>query len=209
MKINEKKTNYIVFSRSKTKFSTRLQMNNITLERMSTIKLLGIWLQEDLKWDTQVKQICMKAYSRVQMLSKLKYAGISQNELIEIYKLFIRSVCEYCSVVYHTSLTIEQKNKLESIQKTCLKIILGDTYNSYEEALSHFSINTLEKRRQDHMTKFSIKCVNDDFNFEIFPRNNAKCKEKFTVNFAKTTQYFNSAIPQCQRLLNKIYQKDP
>ena len=92
MQLNEKKSSYIVFSRSKSEFSTRLTLNNITLERKSVIKILGVWLQDDLKWDFNTKQIVIKAYSRMHMLNKLNYAGIKENDLITIYKLFIRSV---------------------------------------------------------------------------------------------------------------------
>ena len=72
MELNELKSNYIVFSRSKEEFNTRLQMNNKPLERKNAIKILGIWLTEDLSWDLNTKQICIKAYSRVQMLSDNK-----------------------------------------------------------------------------------------------------------------------------------------
>ena len=51
------------------------------------------------------------------MLTKLKYAGVRIEDLLDIYILFIRSVTEYCAVVFHSSLTIEQSNKLEMIQK--------------------------------------------------------------------------------------------
>ena len=115
MQINESKSNFIIYSRSKQEFSTRLYMNNIPLQRLSVVKILGVWLDQDLSWDHNTKQICKKAFSRIQMLSKLKYAGINQNDLITIYKLFIRSVAEYCSSVYHTSLTQQQVKKIELI----------------------------------------------------------------------------------------------
>ena len=69
------------------------------------------------------------------MITKLKYVGVAQEDLIDIYILFIRSVTEYCSVVFHSSLTTEQSNKIERIQKTCLKGILGDMYITYATAL--------------------------------------------------------------------------
>ena len=94
--------------------------------------------------------------------------------------------------------------KLESIQKGCLKIILGDEYHSYNEALNYCSLETLESRRENHMKKFSLRCINDEFNFKMFPKNTTKNKDKYQVNFARTAQYLNSAIPQCQRLLNTI-----
>ena len=125
MLLNEKKSAYIVFSRSKDEFSTRLALNEVSLDRMSVIKILGVWLQEDLKWDFNTKQIVIKAYSRMHIINKLKYAGIKENDLLTIYKLFVRSVCEYCSVVFHSSLTQDQVDKLKAIQSTALKIILA------------------------------------------------------------------------------------
>ena len=205
MLLNETKCSYIIYFRSKSEFCTRLKINNVLLERKSVIKVLGVWLQEDLKWDYNTKQIVKKAYSRMYILNKLKYAGINQNDLLTIYKLFVRSICEYCSVVFHTSLTQEQNDKLEAIQSTALKIILAEKYSDYKSALKYFSIDTLAERRYKHMLKFSIKCTKDAFNQNMFPKNaNMRGKDTYQVNFARTSQYLNSAVPQCQRALNAM-----
>ena len=111
MKINEKKSNFIIFSRSKENFTTRLGINNVNLENLTAMKLLGVWIDQDLGWDTNTKQICIESYSRVQMLSKLKYAGIKREDLLQIYQLFIRSIPAYCSVAFHSSLTQKRGNK--------------------------------------------------------------------------------------------------
>ena len=63
MQLNEDKCNYMVFSRSETKISTRLSINNIRLERISATKLLGVWLTDDLPLSRNCKEICIKAYS--------------------------------------------------------------------------------------------------------------------------------------------------
>ena len=114
------------------------------------------------------------------------------------------SVCEYCSAVYHSSLTIEQSDKIEAIQSTALKIILSSTYTNYKSALSKFSLQTLSERRQRHMQRFALKCISDTFNTNMFPLNTNRHSEKFYVNFARTSQYLHSSIPQCQRLLNTL-----
>ena len=85
------------------------------------------------------------------MLSKLKYAGICRSDLILIYKLFIRSLMEYCSVTFHTALTIDQSKKLEGVQSTCLKIILGSEYFDYDSALKICELNTLFERRESKL----------------------------------------------------------
>ena len=101
MKINRDKSNFIIFSRSKQNFTTRIAISEEKVERMSVIKLLGVWLQEDLGWNENTKQICKKAFSRISLLSKLKYVGIEIEDLLKIYKLFIRCIPEYCSTAFH------------------------------------------------------------------------------------------------------------
>ena len=65
----------------------------------------------------------------VGMLTKLKYVGVSRDDLVDIYILYIRSVLEYCAVVWHSSLTVELARSLERVQKTCLRVILGEDYD--------------------------------------------------------------------------------
>ena len=142
------------------------------------------------------------------ILNKLKYAGINEKDLLTIYKLFVRSICEYCSVVFNSSLTQDQINKLEAIQSTALKIILANKYKDYKSALSYFAMDSLLERRNKHMLKFSLKCTKDDHNRKMFPKNaNMRGKDVYHVNFARTSQYLHSAVPQCQRLLNNTVNK--
>ena len=77
------------------------------------------------------------------MITKLKYVGVSIEDLLDIYILFIRSVTEYCAVAFHSSLTKEQSEKLEKIQKTSLKVMLGESYVSYSAALEMCNLQTL------------------------------------------------------------------
>ena len=213
MKLNVAKCNYMIISRSKEKFNTRLTINNEKLEQISVSKLLGIWISEDLDWGKNCQEICRKAYSRLSMITKLKYAGVSRDDLLDIYVLFIRSIIEYCSVVFHSSLTKEQSNKLERIQKTCLKVILANDYVDYETALRVCGLETLNKRRESKCLSFALKCINHEKNRRLFPLNPIKTdyevrnRELFKVNFARTTAYKNSAVPYCQRLLNDHFKK--
>ena len=111
-KLNTSKCYFMVFSRSNENFSTRLVLNENVLEQKSEAKLLGMWITEDLSWTKNCQEICKKAYSRLSLITKLKYVGVKTEDLAEIYILFIRSIVEYCSVVFHSSLTLEQANKL-------------------------------------------------------------------------------------------------
>ncbi len=48
MKLNLSKSNYMIFTRSQTHFSTRLSLGNMNVEQVRAVKLLGVWLTEDL-----------------------------------------------------------------------------------------------------------------------------------------------------------------
>ena len=128
VKLNELKSNYIVFSRCQSEFATRLKLNNKNLEQVGSIKFLGVWLTKNLSWQKNCEEILKKAHKRISLITKLKYIGVNRNDLVDIYKLFIRSVLEYASVVYHSKLTEDQSKILDSVEKLCLKIILSKEY---------------------------------------------------------------------------------
>ena len=208
MQINEEKSSYMIFTRNRELFSSRLTINQKTLDQVKVAKLLGVWISEDLSWARNCQEICKKAFSRINILSKLKYAGMNRSDLINIYILHVRSVTEYCSTAFHSSLTSEQEKKLETIQKASLKVILGQDYYSYEDALLTTSLKSLKDRRQERSLKFALKAIKHPENRNMFPLNENECapntrnSEKFHVNFAYTEGYKNSAIPYLQRLLN-------
>merc|ERR1719319_1780863 len=132
MRLNETKTKYIVFNRLREEFVTRLSVNEKLINRVKHIKLLGVWLQEDGGWERNTQEMCKRAYSRISMLTKLKYAGVSKENLVLLYKLHIRSCLEYVVVAWHSSLSSQQESSIERCQSVCLRIILQESYISYE-----------------------------------------------------------------------------
>ena len=130
---------------------------------------------------------------------------------MDIYVLFIMSVVEYCAVAFHSSLTQQQSNKLEKIQKTSLRVILGDMYVDYAAALEMCGIQTLSERRLKRCLDFSEKCLKHPRNKRLFPLNpstsehSIRNKEMFHVNFGRTNDYRDSTIPFCQIMLNEHY----
>ena len=211
MKLNEEKSKYMVFSRSQTEFATRLTLNQKTLDRIEEINLVGVWIDTWLDWDKNTREICKKAYARMTMLTKLKYAGVPEDDLITIFILYIRSLLEYWSVMWHSSLTAEQSNDIESVQKLCLKIILGEAYNGYDNVLKRCGLQSLSSRREERCLKYGLKSLLHPVHSKKFPVNphvknstvDTRNPEHFQVNWAKTDSYRMSAIPYIQRMLNE------
>ena len=80
-----------------------------------------------------------------------------------------RSFPDYCSVAFHSSLTIENSDKLEQIQKTCLKVILGEMYVGYFEALEMCGLKLLSDRRKYCRIDFARNCLKHPKNSMLFP----------------------------------------
>ena len=83
MKLNEDKTNYMVFCRSENEMATRLE----------EVKLVGVWLTTWLDWDKNTKELFNKAYARMTMLTKC--VGINHEDLVE-QSLKIENVQKLC-----------------------------------------------------------------------------------------------------------------
>ena len=77
------------------------------------------------------------------MLRIVKKFGFDHDELLTVYKSFVRPIIEYGDVVWHSGLTTKQSNDLEKKQKRACKNILGINYNSYREALDSCGLSSL------------------------------------------------------------------
>ena len=129
--------------------------------------------------------------------------------LQHIYKTFIRSRLEYASTLWHSSLTVSNRDDIERIQKSALKVILKDDYQGYKKSLKILRMESLYDRRERLALKFAKKCLNQEKISDMFPKNmnqsniNIRNKEIFHVNHANTERYRNSTIPFLQRKLNE------
>ena len=75
--------------------------------------------------------------------------------------MYIRSVLEQSAVVWH----------IERVQKVALKIILGERYSSYSEALELTGLESLKSRRKKLCLNFAKKCLKSDFTCDMFQEN--------------------------------------
>ena len=211
----------MLHTRMKETIATRFTLENSLIERQTACKNCGVWIGVDPScWDKNTKEVMKRTFANMSMLTKLKYAGLSQEKLLHIYSLFVRSHTEYCSVAWHDSLTQEQTNAIERLQIVALKIILGsdtprkeDGYFDYPEALRMCNLKSLFSRREIKILSFGKKCISHPTLEKLFPRNSAvhedphniRNHELFQVNFARTSSYQNSAIPSIQRRLNQHF----
>jgi len=114
------------------------------VEEVSSIKLVGVHITNDLKWALHVDKICKKASQRIFMLVHLRRSGAKEEDLLTIYISIIRPILEYACPVWSCSLPNYLTKRLEHIQIRCLQIIFPGL--PYNDALLKANIPSLERR---------------------------------------------------------------
>ena len=187
-------------------FETRFHLEEYQLEQVHQARLLGLVVSDDFSWKANTECLVKKAYKRIPILTNLFQFSIPKHELVNIYKLYIRSVVEQSCVVWHSSLTKGEILDIERVQKVALRIILKQEYISYENALNSCGLKTLSERRCDLALRFARKCTVNPKTTDMFPPNKqeriTRVTGKFEVTRAKTVRLAKSAIPYMQNLLN-------
>ena len=210
MELNRQKSKAMIFNFSKShQFTSRTKIESENIEVIKETKLLGVIVSDNLSWDNNTMQLIKRANARMRLLHKLVEFGVPVPDLVNIYVLYVRSILEQSCQVWNSSLTLENSQNLERVQKTSLKIILKSDYNTYRNALELTSLTTLSERRSKLCLNFAKKCLKNPEMKQMFPLNpnkealDTRFREKFKVDNSRTDRHKNSAIPNMQRLLNK------
>ena len=210
MELNQKKTKSLIFNFTNDKqFTTNIKLKGETVELVKESKLLGVIITNDTKWERNTNHIVKNANKMMRMLHIASKFTRNKKHLEQIYKTFVRSRLEYASTVWHSSLTVSNRDDIERIQKSALKVIFKDEYQGYEKSLKILKMESLYARRERLSLRFVKKCLNQEKLSSLFPKNmneSAKIlrnREVYHVNRASTERYRNSAIPFLQRKLNE------
>ena len=115
-----------------------------TIERVTSTKLLGVIISNDLGWSPHITMIHGKAAQR---LCLLKRAGVECIHIVRIYVSHVLSLLDYACQVRHIGLTVLNSDKLEGIQKRAMTIEFPEL--SYECAVNRTNINTIHTRREE------------------------------------------------------------
>ena len=210
MVINTKKTETMIFNFTEDfQFTTRMKLKGQNINEIENKKLLGTIVSNNLKWDMNTNDLVKRANARMQLLRKVAGFEASKDDLKLLYIQFVRNILEQSAVVWHSSITVENKESLERIQKSAVRIIMGNEYKNYEDSLNRLDLQSLEDRREMLCLKFAQKCVKNERLMHMFPLNEkehemkTRKKEKFKVQFAHTSRLKKSPLIYMQKLLNE------
>ncbi len=149
LKIQPHKSEYITFAnKSINQPNTTFQIEGKNIDQVKRVRDLGISLQHDMKWNSQIMKIHSKSIRLVYTVIR-SFKSNKASLFLDIYKTHIRPILEYNSNIWNPYLVIEIR-KVEPIQKTFTKLICQKSnisYRNYLHRLEILQLETLEQRR--------------------------------------------------------------
>ena len=170
MLISEKKTKSMIFNFTKNyQFHTRMKLNDQNIEIVKKMKILGTIFTDNFSWDENCASIIKKVNARMQLLHKVWSFGSNYKEMVHLWKVYCLSILEQSCVVWGGSLTKENINDLERVQKTFCKLVMEEDYTNYKNALTVLGLFDLEIRRKKLTLDFAKRSLADNKLRDLFP----------------------------------------
>ena len=116
-----------------TQEEANIQIANTTIKCSQSEKILGIILDNHLKFDKHVENICQKASSKLNALARVtNYMELPKRRIL--MNAFFRPQFNYCPAVwmFHSP---SLNNKINQLRECCLRIIYDDKHSNFEELL--------------------------------------------------------------------------
>ena len=125
MLIHPKKSKCMVIgspNRLKSLDKLYLTIYSSRIEQVENQKVLGIYIDHNLSWKSQINYLCNKLKSKITLLSKINnYLTMDMKKLY--FNAYILSNMDYCCVIW-SRCNKSSISKISILQKRCAKIIL-------------------------------------------------------------------------------------
>ena len=211
--INSKKCYSMLFTRSRNyAFPPEFSVGNKkVLEVKKTLRILGVLLQDDTKWQAQVEEMVRQATNTIWVLRRMRSLGVDQKTLVAYWKSEGRVHLELACPVWHSGLTIAQSQALDRAQRVAMAAITGRWEPSHTSQLDQLGLERLQPRRVRLCRTFAERTARDSRHTDLFmPTGFGERAGKHTVRYreslSRTATHCNSAVPYLTRLLNSSEQ---
>ena len=172
-----------------------------------TLKMVGYTFGRRPGASEHLKIIRKKYGARTGILRHLKKMSFCTKIMTEVYCSLIRPVLEYSANAFHTTLTQEQEEALERLQRMALKTIHGWT-TPYRECLELSQIDKLSARRERLFRVFTKKSFKSDrfkmawFTYKTPSIYGLRKQDKVVQNFANCDRLQCAPIYKMRQLIN-------
>ena len=194
MELNAKKTKDMWSSFKKHSDNPpHLCINDTVIDRETEFKLLGVVIQDNLKWNSHISSTLKKANKRIYHVRACKKAHLPDEVGLTTYTTKIRPLLEYACPIWG-GIPDYLSLGLQRVQDRCLKIL----------GLPKDALETLASRRSN-LTKNELEWMMKSDTFKhLFkqsdPSYNLRRKRCNQVPLSRTVRHQQSFVPRALRL---------
>ena len=121
LSLNLTKTNYMIYSNSLKMLPGDIMFNGVLIDRVTSTKFLGLYIDEQLKWKTHVNNLCKILSRNTGVIRRLK-STLPKSILLILYSTLILPYINYGVLAWGKSL-ITQLDKIFLAQKRVIRTI--------------------------------------------------------------------------------------
>ena len=158
MKANPEKFQAIAIGNKTSKKNISINLGHTNIKCEKDVKLLGVTIDFQLKFNLHISNICKKASRQLNVLKRIGRHLCKLGKL-NIYYSFILSNFNYCPLTWHFCGEINTK-KIEKIQERALRFIYNDYVSNYTQLLNKSKLPSLKIRRLKTIALETFKIVN-------------------------------------------------
>ena len=164
LSLNIQKTYYIIFAGNK-QFNDNFNVKicNHDIQRSDSVKYLGVYIDQKLKWNNHVNHIQSKLAKSLGILHKVKNL-LTKDTLVTLYYTLFYPYLHYCNVVWGMAHKTTL-NSLVLLQKRIIRTVACVGY--YDHTASIFSTLKILKLDDIHALE-SLKFIYEQQNTQIF-----------------------------------------
>lgn len=164
LELNISKCAVMSFSRSHGSYSSLYRLGDKELQVVSSMKDLGVLINNTFSFAEHIDKIVLKAYSVLSFIYRSSRDFNNPSTLIRLFTAYVRPILEYCSIIW-SPYTNQSTNKIEMIQrKLCNmlrhKVRCSNPLPTIEETYTKYSISLLCNRRKISDLTFFYKIIN-------------------------------------------------
>lgn len=144
----------------------KLTLNDTEIPRSSSLKYLGITIENTLKWTEHITNICRKANRSLGMLRRCLNGANSKTSMF-VYNAIVRPCLEYSSQVWSPH-NVNLSEQLEKIQRRAIRWAYRlHRVECVSDTMEINNIISLSRRREQLDERFLNKVQLGDYNVKL------------------------------------------
>ena len=144
-----------------TQGSITIKLDGSEINKVDTVKSLGVHIDKHLSWSTHIEKITKKIASAIGVLKRVR-PFVSTRTAVQVYQALIQPHFDYCCSVWD-GFGETLSNKIQKLQNRAVTVITRSHYDtSASSLLNNLHLDNLCLRRKKIKAGIMFKIINGD-----------------------------------------------